>query len=88
MGDPLSKWRFTHKNRVVEIGGLDEGTTSCVAQVVDDDDAFSIWADPAHPVKLQFSFLDLDFWGAGSAVSINALIESMACRDRKTPTTR
>ena len=61
LAEPVSERLFTHKNWMVEIVGFDDGTISCVAQVVDGDDTFSIWADPANPVKLQFYSSDWIF---------------------------
>ena len=65
--EPVSERLLTHKNWMVEIVGFDDGTLSCVAQVVDGDDTFSIWADPANPVKLQFYSSEWDFSGGGAA---------------------
>ncbi|MDQ1849050.1 hypothetical protein Q9299_12185 [Gemmobacter fulvus] len=67
MADPVSERLFTHKHWMVEIVGFDDGSFSCVAQVSDGDDTFSVWADPWNPVKLQFYSTSWDFSDGGSA---------------------
>ncbi len=47
---------IVYQNRAweVQIVGFDDGTVSCVAQVQEDGEAFSIWSDATEAVKLQF----------------------------------
>ena len=75
--EAVSERLFTHKNWMVEIVGFDDGTITCVAQVVDGDDTFSIWADPSNPVKLQFYSSSWDFSGGGSA-DLNVQVDRRA----------
>lgn len=65
--EPQSEQLFSHKNWVVEIVGFDDGSFSCVAQVSDGEDTFSVWADPWSAVRLQFYSTSWDFSDGGSA---------------------
>ncbi len=65
--EPVSERLLTHKNWTVEVVGFDDGSISCVAQVSDGGDTFSIWADPSNPVKLQFFSSGWDFSDGGTA---------------------
>lgn len=64
---PQSERILTHKNWMVEIVGFDDGTISCVAQVADGKNTFSVWADPWNPVKLQFYSAGWNFTEGGAA---------------------
>ncbi|WP_151717692.1 hypothetical protein [Gemmobacter serpentinus] len=65
--EPQSERILTHKNWMVEIVGFDDGSISCVAQVVDGGNTFSIWADPWNAVKLQFYSTGWNFSEGGAA---------------------
>jgi len=71
---------FQHRAWQVMSVNFDDGTTSCVAQVSDETDSFSLWADPSRRVRLQFYSQYWDF-GEGETADLEVQI------DRRTPWT-
>jgi hypothetical protein len=59
---------------------FDDGTVSCLAQVTDGADSFSIWADPESAVRLQFYS---DAWDFGEGQTANLVVQI----DRRAPWT-
>ena len=68
---------YTHKAWEVQIVGFDDGSLSCLAQVSDGDESFSLWADAANLVKLQFYSTEWDF-GEGDTADLEVQIDRRA----------
>ena len=74
------KTLYQHKAWEVQVVGFDDGTLSCLAQVSDANESFTIWADAEYLVKLQFYSADWDF-GEGETADLEVEI------DRRSPWT-
>lgn len=75
--DPVSETVFQHRAWEVQVVAFDDGTTSCVAQVTDGGDSFSVWADAEDVVKLQFYSEGWDF-GEGTTADLEVQIDRRA----------
>ena len=74
------KTLYQHKAWEVQVVGFDDGTLSCLAQVSDANESFTLWADAEYLVKLQFYSADWDF-GEGETADLEVEI------DRRSPWT-
>ena len=74
------KTLYQHKAWEVQVVGFDDGTLSCLAQVSDGSESFTLWADAENLVKLQFYSADWDF-GEGETADLEVEI------DRRSPWT-
>lgn len=71
---------YQHKAWEVQVVGFDDGSFSCLAQVSDGDESFTVWAGADGLVKLQFYSADWDF-GEGDSADLEVEV------DRRTPWT-
>lgn len=69
---------FEHKAWQVQVVAFDDGSFSCLAQVSEGQENFTVWADQDGLVKLQFYSGDWDF-GEGDTADLEVEI------DRRTP---
>lgn len=76
-GETQSETVFQRGAWEVQAVAFDDGTTSCVAQVTDPTDSFSIWADKDSTVKLQFYSESWDF-GEGTSADLEVQIDRRA----------
>ena len=71
---------YQHKAWEVQVVGFDDGSFSCLAQVSEGDESFTLWAGADGLVKLQFYSTDWDF-GEGDSADLEVEV------DRRTPWT-
>lgn len=79
--EPVSETVFQYRAWEVQAVAFDDGSTSCVAQVSDESDSFSIWADGSGAIKLQLNTLNpsvLLFW----LINATAFAVTHSFRDR------
>lgn len=69
---------YQRKAWEVQVVGYDDGTFSCLAQVSEGDESFTIWADANSLVKLQFYSTEWDF-GEGDTGDLEVEV------DRRSP---
>lgn len=75
--EPVSETVFQYRAWEVQAVAFDDGSTSCVAQVSDESDSFSIWADGSGAIKLQFYSGAWDF-GEGTTADLEVQIDRRA----------
>ena len=63
---------FSHKAWEVRVVGFDDGIFSCLAQVTDGGRSFSMWADAAEMVELQFYD---ESWQLGQGETANLAVQ-------------
>ena len=63
---------FSHKALEVRVVGFDDGSFSCLAQVTDGGRSFSMWADAAEMVELQFYD---ESWQLGQGETANLAVQ-------------
>jgi len=73
-GAQQSEVVFTRGAWEVRVVQFEDGTMSCVAQVTHGPDSFSIWADTAEAVRLQF-YSDAWEFGEGSTADLNVEVD-------------
>lgn len=66
---------YSHKAWEVKIVGFDDGTFSCLAEVTDGSRSFSMWADAAEAVNLQFYDESWDM-GEGDTADLSVEVDS------------
>ena len=69
---------YQHKAWEVQVVGFDDGSVTCLAQVSEGNESFTIWADAENLVKLQFYSADWDF-GEGETADLEVEV------DRRSP---
>jgi hypothetical protein len=80
LAEAQSELLFSHKAWEVRVVAFDDGTLSCVAQVSDGTDSFSIWNDGVSSVRLQFYS---DAWDFGEGETADLVVQI----DRRAPWT-
>ena len=68
------KTLYQHKAWEVQVVGFDDGSLSCLAQVTEGNESFTIWADAESLVKLQFYSADWDF-GEGDTADLEVEVD-------------
>ena len=66
---------YERKAWAVKYVQFDDGTTSCLAEVSEGEESFTIWADADNLVKLQFYSAEWDF-GEGDTASLEVEIDN------------
>lgn len=75
--ESASEVLFTHKAWEVRVVAFDDGTVSCLAQVTDESRSFTLWADAAQLVQLQFYDDSWDL-GEGETANLQVRVDSIA----------
>lgn len=75
---PVRKWCFRTRRRKAGVVGFDDGSFSLLAQVTDGGRSFSMWADAAEMVQLQFYD---ETWQLGQGETANLAVQI----DRRAP---
>lgn len=70
LAEPVAETVYSHKAWEVQVVGFDDGTISCVAQVSEGGESFSIWSDAAEAVKLQFYSSAWNFDGGSADLDV------------------
>lgn len=74
LAESQSETLYARKAWEVQFVSFDDGTVSCLAQVSEGEESFSIWADAENLVKLQFYSADWDF-GEGDTADLEVQID-------------
>lgn len=78
VAEPEYQTLYERKAWRVQVVKFDDGSFSCLAEVAEGAESFTIWADPKSLVKLQFYSSDWDF-GEGDTADLEVEI------DRRSP---
>lgn len=78
--EPQYETIYQRKAWEVQVVGFDDGSFSCLAQVSEGDESFTVWADADSLVKLQFYSNEWDF-GEGDTADLEVEV------DRRSPWT-